>query len=127
MAGQQPYLTIYGKQYGNGISKQTAWYPVSDQTTWTAQQPVPEEENWRVYFQQRTQSDALLDAWMDAREYLTVSSELLASGGVDYSVLDRYRTADFVVVPSQVYGIAIEATHTYDRSAAVWDDIDGWC
>ncbi|MBS6641383.1 MAG: hypothetical protein KH295_10065 [Clostridiaceae bacterium] len=123
--GNSPYLTIYGKQYENGYIEANRVVSCIDQTTWTAQQTVPEEENWRVYFQQRTQSDALLDAWMDAREYLTVSSELLASGGVDYSVLDRYRTADFVVVPSQVYGIAIEATHTYDRSAAVWDDIDG--
>ena len=124
-AGNSSYLTIYGKRYENGYIEANRVVSCIDQTTWTAQRPVPEEESWRVYFQQRTQSDALLDAWMDAREYLTVSSELLASGGVDYSVLDRYRTADFVVVPSQVYGIAIEATHTYDRSAAVWDDIDG--
>ena len=123
--GNSPYLTIYGKQYENGYIEANRVVSCIDQTTWTAQQPVPEEESWRVYFQQRTQSDALLDAWMDARQYLTVSSELLASGALDYSVLDRYRTADFVVVSTQVYGIAIETTHTYDRSAAVWDDIDG--
>ena len=32
---------------------------------------------------------------------------------------------DFTAVPTQIYGISIWETHTYDHSAAVWDDIDG--
>ena len=121
-AGNSPYLTIYGKRYENGYIEANRVVSCIDQTTWTAQRPVPEEESWRVSFQQRTQSDALLDAWMDAREYLTAYGEQLAANGLDYPMIS---SDDFTAVPTQVYGISIWATHTYDHSAAVWDDIDG--
>lgn len=121
-AGNSSYLTIYGKRYENGYIEANRVVSCIDQTAWTAQRPVPEEESWRVYFQQRTQSDALLDAWMDAREYLTAYGEQLAANGLDYPMIG---SDDFTAVPTQVYGISIWATHTYDHSAAVWDDIDG--
>lgn len=120
--GNSPYLTIYGKQYENGYIEANRVVSCVDQTTWTAQRSVPEEENWRVYFQQRTQSDALLNAWMDAREYLTAYGEQFATNGLDYPMIG---SDDFTAIPTQVYGISVWATHTYDHSAAVWDDIDG--
>ena len=118
--GNSPYLTVYGKQYKNGYIEANRVVSCIDQTTWTAQRPVPEEQSWRVHFQRRTQSDALLDAWMDAREYLTAYNEQLAVNGTEYPMK---QSDDFSSAYTQTCGINIGATCTYDLSAAVWDDI----
>ena len=124
-AGNSSYLTIYGKRYENGYIEANRVVSCIDQTTWTAQRPVPEEESWRVYFQQRTQSDALLDAWMDAREYLTFRCDPANVHIISHDTLAPYRSDDFETGYNVSNHLLIFTTYTYDHSAAVWDDIDG--
>lgn len=118
--GNSPYLTVYGKQYKNGYIEANRVVSCIDEHTWYAQNTVPEEASWRVPFQRRTTNNDLLDAWMDAREYITAYNEQLAVNGTEYPMKE---SDDFSGAYTQTCGISIGATCTYDLSAAVWDDI----
>lgn len=121
--GNGPYLTVYGKRYSNGYIEANRVVSCIDQTTWYAQNDVPEQESWRIPFQRRTTSNAMLDAWMDARDFLTIYCNMLSGNGVDAAVLDTYRTADFTYSNTNVNGIAVTATYVYDFSAEIYHTI----
>lgn len=122
--GNSPYLTVYGKQYKNGYIEANRVVSCIDEHTWYAQETVPEEASWRVPFQRRTINNALLDAWMDAREYLTFRCDLSNVDIISHDTLAPYLSDDFETGYDVCNHLQIFTTYTYDHSAAVWDDID---